>query len=139
MRKLAVILLVFLSLVSCASAPPPVSFAEVTDQYASQITEQPERVSGAIVADCVDGICEVSEDTLSKIAKIINKLNDTVESLINSSNAKVSALTHCTYINHKKDEIIALVKTDAARSKLFAMGKQILSYVGCAAILGAGL
>jgi len=139
MKLKAVVLVSLLALVSCASAPPTASFAEVKEQFVDQIAEQPDRVVVEIIADCRDGMCTVSEDTLSKVVQVITKLNDSIESLIDSSNAKVEALTHCTYINHKKDEIIALVKTDAARSKLFAMGKQILSYVGCAAIIGAGL
>ena len=133
------VLVSILGLYSCASAPPTVSFTEVTARFAGQVAEQPARVKVDMVADCIDGMCEVSESTLSKLTQIITKLNDTIESLIDSSNAKVDALTHCTYINHKKDEIITLVKTDAARSKLFAMGKQIISYGVCAGLLGLGL
>jgi len=87
MKLKAVILASLLSLVSCSSAPPVRTFADVKEQFAGQIAEQPKRVVVDIIADCREGMCTVSEDTLSKVVRVITKLNDTIESLIDSSNA----------------------------------------------------
>jgi len=125
---------------SCASAPTPVSYAEVKEIYADQLAEQLPRIIFDFKEACNDeGDCMVKEKRIDDALGVITLLNDTVENLIKSSNAKVRALISCEYIGHRKDEIVALVKSDAARNQLFSMGKQLVLGVGCAALLGLGL
>lgn len=140
----AALLSILLLASSCASTPPAPTHAEVKEQYANQLTDR-ERVILTLNYACKNDmpyetrICQITKKQIDIALEVIFELNNEADSLVTAVNKKVAALIECTYQGHLKDQKVSIIETDAARSKLFAMGKQILSYVGCAAILGAGL
>ena len=132
------LILICLFLNACAGQPTSPSFAEFNAQYESLKQKQPERVVFDFGASCDDqGLCLVNETRLVDAANVITKLNDTVESLVNVANDRVSAIQHCSYASALKDESIRYMESASMRQDATNTAKQILGGLTCMGLLWA--
>jgi len=140
----AAILSILILAISCSSTPPVVPYDEVKARFNPQLIDRNEVVLKLIYA-CKDDMpyetrdCKIKKKQIDVALKVVAELNKEADSLVISSNAKVEQLIECTYQGYLKDQKTALIEAQAARNQLFSMGKQIISYAGCAALLGLGL
>jgi len=143
--NLAVSVLIFLFVEGCATAPPQITFADISAKNETFKVEQPERSSRNIIADCDedDGdestveMCEISKATLIALTGAITDLQDDREKRIDSYNKSIDNLTHCEYANSKLERAIAVMDERMQNLDITSQVKQLVTFAGCGALLWA--
>ena len=133
--KLALSASVFL-LVSCATAPPLPTYAETEQANESKKIEY-QRISVDVEADCSEGECTISEDTLTKIMTIITRMNDEAELRATAYNYSIDSLSHCQYGYNMLDRSLTLSNKAFDKLEWGAVIKQSLLGLSCIGLLYA--
>lgn len=133
--KLALLASVLL-LGSCASVPPAPTFTEVAAvNDAHKVVYN--RISVDVDADCDDGGCYISEDTLTRLMQIIANMNDEAEHRVNAYNLSLDSLSHCTYAGNQYREAIDKLDQRATKMDITHTIKQLVTFAGCGTLLWA--
>jgi hypothetical protein len=130
------ILPLLVAISSCANQPPVPIFADIANQNESKKAEY-NRIEFNVEADCEDGECTVSEDTLIRIGAIIKGLNDEMELRVNAYNLSIDSLSHCQYGYSILDQ--ALINSEKAQqtSEITHVVKNVLGGALCMGLLWA--
>jgi len=130
------ILSAFILLSACAGAPEKVTFEIIATANESKKATY-ERITPSFDADCAEGMCEVSEDTLNRLVAIITGLNDEMQLRVNSYNLSIDSITHCEYSNTKYRESLGLMESASMRQSITSTVKEVALGLTCAGLLWA--